>query len=168
MQNHENNHHSKIIWLLWARSLRCYGDGGTTGINSVRTAGKSPGQVEERVDRVSNAKEERRKGSCTRGSKLISLRGGKFACFNVLAVQRFQQVEVLAKDPRTVVLMLDSPEPSIVCKACQALHQHVEKGVLVVACWLEARTISLMIATGLPLQLNSTVLTWRNKGLYRN
>ena len=46
---------------------------------------------------------------------------------NFLIFQKFQQVDVNAKDPRTVVLMLDSPEQSIVCRACQALQKHMEK-----------------------------------------
>ena len=32
-----------------------------------------------------------------------------------------------SKDPHTVVLLLDSLEVPIVCKACEALHKHVEK-----------------------------------------
>lgn len=42
--------------------------------------------------------------------------------------QGFQQVEVCASDPRTVVLMLNSPEQAIVCRACEALHKHMENG----------------------------------------
>ena len=41
--------------------------------------------------------------------------------------QKFQGVDVSTKDPHTVVLLLDSPEVAIVCKACEALHKHMEK-----------------------------------------
>jgi len=36
-------------------------------------------------------------------------------------------VDVSTREPRTVVLMLDSPEQAVVCTACQALHKHMEK-----------------------------------------
>ncbi len=42
-------------------------------------------------------------------------------------VQKFQAVEVSTSDPRTVLLMLDSPEPVIVCKACEAIHKFIDK-----------------------------------------
>jgi len=41
--------------------------------------------------------------------------------------KKFQGVDVSTKDPHTVVLLLDSPEVAIVCKACEALHKHMEK-----------------------------------------
>lgn len=41
--------------------------------------------------------------------------------------QAFQTVDVSTREPRTVVLMLDSPEQAVVCTACQALHKHMEK-----------------------------------------
>lgn len=40
--------------------------------------------------------------------------------------QKFPGVDVNSKDPHTVVLLLDSPEVPIVCKACEALHKHME------------------------------------------
>lgn len=39
---------------------------------------------------------------------------------------QFQNVEISTKDPRTVVLMLGSPETAIICKACEALKKYVE------------------------------------------
>ncbi len=44
-----------------------------------------------------------------------------------MLIQKFQNVEVSTKDPRTVLLMLDSPEPGIVCKACDAIHKYIDK-----------------------------------------
>ena len=52
-----------------------------------------------------------------------------------IPVQGFQQVEVCASDPRTVVLMLDSPEQAIVCRACKALQKHMENGTCMANSW---------------------------------
>ena len=41
-------------------------------------------------------------------------------------MMQFQNVEISTKDPRTLVLMLDSPETTIVCKACGALKKYIE------------------------------------------
>jgi hypothetical protein len=40
---------------------------------------------------------------------------------------KFQQLDISTKDPRTAILMLDSPEGLVTCTACQALHKHIEK-----------------------------------------
>ena len=78
-------------------------------------------------------------------------------------LQRFQQVEVLARDPCTVVLMLDSPEHTIVCKACQALQQHMEKceyqWFLFIAADLTTKWIIIKGVSIFALQLSSTA--WR-------
>ncbi len=42
-------------------------------------------------------------------------------------LQKFQCVEVSTKEPRTVLLMLDSPEAVVVCKACEAIHKYIDK-----------------------------------------
>ena len=44
----------------------------------------------------------------------------------IIILIQFQNVEISTKDPRTVVLMLDSPEAIIICKACEALKKYVE------------------------------------------
>ncbi|XP_064385237.1 armadillo repeat-containing protein 3-like [Halichondria panicea] len=41
--------------------------------------------------------------------------------------EKFQTVEVSTSNPRTVLLMLDSPEPVVVCKACEVMHKFIEK-----------------------------------------
>lgn len=50
-----------------------------------------------------------------------------YKLWGIVLVQKFQCVDVSTKDPRTVVLMLDSPEPVVVCKACDAIHKYIEK-----------------------------------------
>ena len=42
-------------------------------------------------------------------------------------MKKFAQVDISTCDPRTVVLLLESPELGITCKACEALHKHAEK-----------------------------------------
>jgi len=42
-------------------------------------------------------------------------------------LQKFPEIGISSKDPRTVVLMLDSPEFVIVCKAAEALQKYAEK-----------------------------------------
>jgi hypothetical protein len=41
--------------------------------------------------------------------------------------ESFQAVDISTREPRTVILMLSSPEPTVVVKALQALHQHMKK-----------------------------------------
>lgn len=43
------------------------------------------------------------------------------------SLQSFQPVDISTREPRTVMLMLESPEPAVVVKALQALHQHMQK-----------------------------------------
>lgn len=56
-----------------------------------------------------------------------------YSCYYVSAnrlslfLQSFQPVHISTTEPRTVMLMLESPEPDVVVKVLQALHQHMQK-----------------------------------------
>ena len=62
---------------------------------------------------------------------------------------QFENVEISTKDPRTVVLMLDSPEVVIVCKACEALKKYVEickcNMVALISAQLAVMSLSILI-----------------------
>ena len=51
--------------------------------------------------------------------------------------QNFGQVDIVSKDPRTVVLMLDSPEPLVQAKACEALLKYMQQCELKLDVWLQ-------------------------------
>ena len=51
--------------------------------------------------------------------------------------QNFGQVDIVSKDPRTVVLMLDSPEPLVQAKACEALLKYMQQCELELDVWLQ-------------------------------
>ena len=54
-----------------------------------------------------------------------------------LLSQNFGQVDIVSKDPRTVVLMLDSPEPLVQAKACEALLKYMQQCELELDVWLQ-------------------------------
>lgn len=44
----------------------------------------------------------------------------------MVSLQKLPKIDISTSDPRTVVLMLDSPELNIISKACEAIHKHLE------------------------------------------
>ena len=72
---------------------------------------------------------------------------------------QFQTVDISTKDPCTLVLLLDSPEILITCKACEALKKYVEICKFDYLKWWSYDTTFLS-------QLNQTAVKWWSSARY--